>query len=79
MCDKIDIVAGLTKPSVTPRPWVQNSFSPVCIARLYTESVKIALGQINPTVGDFTGNASKIIDFAERAKSAGAGLIMFPE
>jgi len=41
--------------------------------------VKIALGQINPTVGDFSGNAAKIIDFAQRAKSAGAGLILFPE
>ncbi|HXJ87135.1 MAG TPA: NAD+ synthase [Candidatus Binatia bacterium] len=41
--------------------------------------MKIALGQINPTVGDFSGNASKIIDFARRAKSAGAGLILFPE
>jgi NAD+ synthase (glutamine-hydrolysing) len=41
--------------------------------------VKIALGQINPTVGDFSGNAAKIIQFAERARSAGAGLILFPE
>jgi len=41
--------------------------------------VKVALGQINPTVGDFSGNALKIIDFAQRAKSAGAGLILFPE
>jgi NAD+ synthase (glutamine-hydrolysing) len=41
--------------------------------------VKVALGQINPTVGDFSGNASKIIDFAKRAKSSGAGLILFPE
>ena len=41
--------------------------------------MKIALGQINPTVGDFSGNASKIIQFAERARSAGAGLILFPE
>jgi len=41
--------------------------------------VKIALGQINPTVGDFAGNAAKIIDFASRAKSFGAGLILFPE
>jgi NAD+ synthase (glutamine-hydrolysing) len=41
--------------------------------------VKIALGQINPTVGDFTGNAAKIIDFSRRAQAAGAGLIMFPE
>jgi len=41
--------------------------------------VKIALGQINPTVGDFSGNAAKIIDFSRRAQVAGAGLILFPE
>jgi NAD+ synthase/NAD+ synthase (glutamine-hydrolysing) len=41
--------------------------------------VRIALGQINPTVGDFSGNAAKIIDYAQRAKAAGAGLILFPE
>jgi NAD+ synthase (glutamine-hydrolysing) len=48
-------------------------------AGLYTGSVKIALGQINPTVGDFAGNAAKIVDFSTRAKTAGAGLILFPE
>ena len=41
--------------------------------------MKIALGQINPTVGDFPGNAAKIIQFAQQAHSAGAGLILFPE
>ena len=41
--------------------------------------MKIALGQINPTVGDFSGNAAKIIQFALEARSAGAGLILFPE
>ena len=41
--------------------------------------MKIALGQINPTVGDFSGNAAKIIQFALKARSAGAGLILFPE
>jgi len=41
--------------------------------------VKIALGQINPTVGDFSGNAAKIIQFAAQARDAGAGLILFPE
>ena len=47
--------------------------------RPYTEGVKIALGQINPTVGDFPGNAAKIVDFAQCARSAGADLILFPE
>lgn len=41
--------------------------------------MKIALGQINPTVGDFAGNATKMIAFAARAKAAGVGLILFPE
>ena len=47
--------------------------------RLYTEKVKIALAQINTTIGDFSGNAEKIITFAQRAKAAGAELAMFPE
>lgn len=41
--------------------------------------MKIALGQINPTVGDFEGNRAKIIQYAQRAQQAGAGLILFPE
>ena len=41
--------------------------------------MKIALGQINPTVNDFAGNAAKIVDFASRARSAGASLVLFPE
>ena len=41
--------------------------------------MKIALGQINPTVGDFSGNAAKHIDYARRAQASGAGLILFPE
>ena len=41
--------------------------------------MKIALGQINPTVGDFSGNAAKILDFSRRASAAGAALILFPE
>jgi len=41
--------------------------------------VKIALGQINPTVGDFSGNVAKIVDFSRRAQGSGAGLILFPE
>ncbi|HZW78885.1 MAG TPA: NAD+ synthase [Candidatus Deferrimicrobiaceae bacterium] len=41
--------------------------------------MKIALGQINPTVGDFSGNAEKMIEFSRRAQGDGAGLILFPE
>jgi len=41
--------------------------------------VRIALAQINPTVGDFTGNTQKIIDFATKAAAGGADLVIFPE
>ncbi len=39
----------------------------------------LALGQINTTVGDFTGNVRKTIEYATRAREAGADLILFPE
>jgi len=45
----------------------------------YTDSVRIALAQINTTVGDFEGNSARIIDFASRARSAGVDLVLFPE
>ena len=41
--------------------------------------MKIALAQINPTVGDFAGNARLVLDFATRAGEAGAELAVFPE
>lgn len=41
--------------------------------------MKIALGQINTTIGDFTGNIAKIVEFSGRARQAGAKLILFPE
>ena len=45
----------------------------------YTCEVKIALAQINPTVGDFTGNTQLILDFTRRAAEGGADLVVFPE
>jgi NAD+ synthase (glutamine-hydrolysing) len=41
--------------------------------------MKIALAQINPTVGDFAGNAARILDFAGRARERGAELVVFSE
>jgi len=41
--------------------------------------VRLALAQINPTVGDIAGNAKLIEDLAARAKDAGADLVVFPE
>jgi NAD+ synthetase len=41
--------------------------------------VKIALAQINTTVGDFAGNGQKIVDSMRHAQAAGAELVVFPE
>jgi NAD+ synthetase len=41
--------------------------------------VKIALAQINPTVGDFTGNLEKIVVASRRAAALGARLTVFSE
>jgi NAD+ synthase (glutamine-hydrolysing) len=41
--------------------------------------VRIALCQINPTVGDLAGNAQIVLDAARRAADAGAELAVFPE
>jgi NAD+ synthase (glutamine-hydrolysing) len=41
--------------------------------------VRIALAQINPTVGDFSGNLKKIAEYIERASARNADLVMFPE
>lgn len=41
--------------------------------------LRIALAQINPTVGDFEGNVSKIINNIEESVKADAQLVVFPE
>jgi NAD+ synthetase len=41
--------------------------------------VKIALAQIDPTVGDFTGNLEKIVAASRRAAEMGARLAVFSE
>ncbi len=41
--------------------------------------MKLALAQINPTVGDLRGNTDRVFDFARRADAQGADLVIFPE
>ena len=43
------------------------------------EPMRVALAQINATVGDIDGNAAKIADYTARARDAGAALVVFPE
>jgi NAD+ synthase (glutamine-hydrolysing) len=41
--------------------------------------LRVALAQINPTVGDLAGNAGLIADCVNQAQAQGANLIVFPE
>ena len=41
--------------------------------------MKIALAQLNYTIGDIEGNARKVIEAIERAKKEGADLVLFAE
>jgi len=41
--------------------------------------LRIALAQLNPTVGDLAGNVAKLKAARERARAEGADLIVFPE
>ena len=41
--------------------------------------MKVALCQIDTTVGDFAGNARRIVDYGREAAARGAELAVFPE
>lgn len=41
--------------------------------------MKIAIAQLNPTIGDLTGNAQQILDAAKQAATQGVRLLLTPE
>ena len=43
------------------------------------EPLRIALAQINTTVGDIEGNTAKVVDGLGRARAEGAQVVLFPE
>jgi NAD+ synthase (glutamine-hydrolysing) len=44
-----------------------------------TQTLRVALAQINTTIGDFAGNAERILECAQRAAERDADLVAFPE
>ncbi len=42
-------------------------------------SLRIGMGQVNPTVGDLEGNAELVLETMDRARSLGVDLVTFPE
>lgn len=43
------------------------------------EKLRLALAQVNPTVGDFSGNVSLCINAVQKASAQGADLVLLPE
>ncbi len=43
------------------------------------KTLRIAMAQMNPTVGDLNGNARRILSWVREAKNAKADLVVFPE
>ncbi len=43
------------------------------------ETLRVALAQINPTVGDLAGNKNMIIEAIQKAEAEGADMVTFPE
>ncbi len=44
-----------------------------------TQRIRVALAQVNTTVGDLEGNAALVRDWVAKARDAGAQLVVFPE
>jgi NAD+ synthase (glutamine-hydrolysing) len=44
-----------------------------------TPRFRVAMAQINPTVGDFEGNTRKIVERLDEAEALGADVVSFPE
>ncbi len=53
---------------------IEPAMSDTTLSRL-----RLALAQLNPTVGDLAGNVAKLKAARERARAEGADLIVFPE
>ena len=44
-----------------------------------TQNIRIALAQVNPTVGALKNNSNLVVKYAKKAMSQGAQVVLFPE
>ncbi len=51
----------------------------MCCGDAKMRPLRVALAQVNVTVGDVSGNAAKILDYLEQARAVGADVVAFPE
>ena len=61
------------------RASIRASSSPAHLPPFNVSKVRVALAQINPTVGDLAGNAKQIAEAAREAHAGGAALMIAPE
>ncbi len=66
--------------------WPEYSYGPKFVAAQSNQKsanqvapIQIALAQVKLRVGDVSGNAAKVREYAAKAKNAGARLVVFPE
>jgi len=59
--------------------WLGSSTRSKSGPKVMSGTLRIALAQINPTVGDLSGNAALVLDYIDRARSTAADLVAFPE
>ena len=52
---------------------------PISDRNLFMHTFRMAMAQINPTVGDLDGNARLILSFIDQARSLGVDLVAVPE
>src|SRR5574343_810124 len=66
-----------------PLPWPSPLAGFAVKSRLYwpriVSTMRIALAQFNPVVGDIAGNTSAILRLAEAARQGGAAMLLTPE
>lgn len=43
------------------------------------KTIRVALAQINPTVGDLPGNTALVLEYIARSRTVGADIVAFPE
>src|SRR5829696_1950740 len=67
------------QPNRPSRARVARPWSAGYTSRMAQKTLKIALAQLNPTVGDVAGNAAKARTARAQAAALGADAVMFPE
>ena len=70
---------GSAKPAVPSGRRLGYAFANRVKETMMTDTIRITLAQLNPTLGDLEGNASKARSAWDKGKAAGAAIVYLPE